>query len=92
MQVQVFASMPLSHHRRGSGPPLVLIHGIGSHWHMWQPVLELLAAEREVFAVDLPGFGESTMLRDKQPTVGDLASAVAKFMAAQARRTLRCRR
>ena len=28
------------YHRSGTGAPLVLIHGIGSRWQMWQPVLE----------------------------------------------------
>ena len=36
--------MPLAHVRRGSGPPLVLIHGIGSQWQMWEPVLDRLSA------------------------------------------------
>lgn len=49
------------YHRSGTGPPLVLIHGIGSHWQMWQPVLSRLEPEREVIAFDLPGFGASPM-------------------------------
>ena len=55
--------MPLAHVRRGSGPPLVLIHGIGSQWQMWQPVLDRVSREREVVAVDLPGFGDSRRCR-----------------------------
>ena len=51
--------MSLAHVRRGSGPPLALIHGIGSQWQMWQPVLDRLTREREVVALDLPGFGDS---------------------------------
>ena len=51
--------MALAHVRRGSGPPLVLIHGIGSQWQMWQPVLDRVSREREVVALDLPGFGDS---------------------------------
>jgi pimeloyl-ACP methyl ester carboxylesterase len=51
--------MLLSHHRIGTGPPLVLIHGIGSRWQVWDPVLERLARSREVIAIDLPGFGAS---------------------------------
>jgi pimeloyl-ACP methyl ester carboxylesterase len=51
----------LNHHRQGSGPPLVLIHGIGSRWQVWEPVLERVAAERDVVAIDLPGFGASPM-------------------------------
>ena len=71
--------MSLAHVRRGSGPPLVLIHGIGSQWQMWQPVLDRLSREREVVAVDLPGFGDSAAL-EAQPTVEALADAVAEFL------------
>jgi pimeloyl-ACP methyl ester carboxylesterase len=53
--------MDLNHHRAGSGDPLVLIHGIGSRWQIWEPVLDALAAEYEVLALDLPGFGASPM-------------------------------
>ncbi len=53
--------MDLNHHRTGSGDPLVLIHGIGSRWQMWEPALDALAAEYDVLAVDLPGFGASPM-------------------------------
>ena len=49
--------MELAYERRGSGEPLVLIHGLGGTKRIWGPVLELLAAERDVIAVDLPGFG-----------------------------------
>ena len=34
------ARMQLNHYRAGSGEPLVLIHGIGSRWQMWEPVLD----------------------------------------------------
>jgi len=69
----------LAHHRRGSGPPLVLVHGIGSQWQVWTPVLDRLAREREVIAVDLPGFGDSPAL-PRAPTVRALAEAVAEFV------------
>lgn len=45
----------------GSGVPLVLIHGYGVSGHIWQPMLPYLAQEHEVFAVDLPGYGRSTL-------------------------------
>lgn len=51
--------MNLNFHRTGSGPPLVLIHGIGHSWHGFEPVLDLLAGDRDVIALDLPGFGAS---------------------------------
>src|SRR5215210_7372828 len=71
--------MSLAHVRRGSGPPLLLIHGIGSQWPMWEPVLDRLARERDVVAVDLPGFGDSAPLPGT-PSVEALARAVAQFV------------
>ncbi|WP_432585612.1 alpha/beta fold hydrolase [Streptomyces sp. HD1123-B1] len=55
------------HERRGTGRPLVLLHGIGHHWQAWEPVLDILAVEREVIAVDLPGFGASPALPEGVP-------------------------
>ncbi|QKV91214.1 alpha/beta fold hydrolase [Streptomyces sp. NA02950] len=55
------------HERRGAGRPLVLLHGIGHHWQAWEPVLDILAVERDVIAVDLPGFGASPALPDGVP-------------------------
>ncbi len=51
----------LAYDRRGSGPPLLLIHGIGSRWQVWTPILDLLTPHRDVIAIDLPGFGASPL-------------------------------
>jgi pimeloyl-ACP methyl ester carboxylesterase len=68
--------MPLAHERIGSGPPLLLVHGLGMSRAVWRPIVPLLAREREVVAVDLPGFGESP---PGPETVLGLADAVAAF-------------
>jgi pimeloyl-ACP methyl ester carboxylesterase len=52
----------LVHDRQGAGPPLVLIHGVGARRGAWDPVVQRLAADRETFAVDTPGFGDSPPL------------------------------
>lgn len=57
-------AVTLSYARVGSGEPLLLLHGIGHHRQAWDPVIHLLAAERDVIAVDLPGFGVSPALPD----------------------------
>ncbi|MEV5752276.1 alpha/beta hydrolase [Actinoallomurus sp. NPDC052308] len=54
--------MDIVFERRGDGPPLLLMHGIGHRWQAWEPVIDLLAKERDVIAVDLPGFGSSPPL------------------------------
>ena len=45
--------------RRGSGPPVVLVHGFASSIYTWNEVIPRLAAGHDVIAVDLPGFGGS---------------------------------
>ncbi|MFI6275578.1 alpha/beta fold hydrolase [Streptomyces sp. NPDC050988] len=57
-------TVTLAYARVGSGEPLLLLHGIGHHRQAWDPVVDILAAERDVIAVDLPGFGESPALPD----------------------------
>ncbi|BBC38220.1 putative hydrolase [Streptomyces graminofaciens] len=55
-------TVTVSYERTGVGEPLLLLHGIGHHRQAWDPVVHILAAERDVVAVDLPGFGASPAL------------------------------
>jgi len=71
----------LNYHRRGNGEPLLLIHGVGSQWQVWEPVLDALAARSEVVALDLPGFGDSPPLAAGQaPSVAALTDALVDFL------------
>ena len=72
----------LAFHRRGEGPPLLLLHGLGGTRIIWDPVVEILAAEREVLAPDMPGFGASDPLAEP-PTAVNLAAAIARFCSEQ---------
>jgi pimeloyl-ACP methyl ester carboxylesterase len=68
--------------RIGSGEPLVLIHGLGATRLVWKPQMEPLARERDVIAIDMPGFGESGVLPDGgPPTPAAMASAIAELCA-----------
>jgi pimeloyl-ACP methyl ester carboxylesterase len=65
----------------GAGPPLVLLPGIGSSRHVWDPVIPALARQFDVLAVDLPGFGDSAALpAHLEPRPAILATAVAEFL------------
>jgi 2-hydroxy-6-oxonona-2,4-dienedioate hydrolase len=66
----------------GEGRPLVLLHGGHGSWTHWLRNVEALAARRQVWAPDLPAFGESDALpgvRDADglwETVGDAIAAL----------------
>ena len=55
------------------GKPLVLLHGFGGDLNNWLFNVEALAADRAVYALDLPGHGGST----KQVGDGELGFLVA---------------
>lgn len=65
--------------RRGRGQPLLLVHGLGGSWRSWTPILDGLASEREVIAVDLPGHGDTPPLAGAT-SVYTLADAVTAFV------------
>ncbi|MFG2720474.1 alpha/beta fold hydrolase [Streptomyces sp. NPDC048416] len=77
-------STSVTYRREGTGEPLLLLHGIGHHLQAWDPVFDLLAADRDVIAVDLPGFGASPGLPDGVsydlatvvPVLGSLCAAL----------------
>jgi len=72
-------TVTVSYARVGRGEPLLLLHGIGHHRQAWDPVVDILATERDVIAVDLPGFGASPAL--PEGLAYDLPSTAAVFRA-----------
>lgn len=45
---------------QGAGRPIVLVHGLGTSSASWDDNIEALTACGRVYAVDLPGFGDSS--------------------------------
>lgn len=50
--------------RRGSGTPIVLVHGITDNRRSWDLVVDDLATDHEVITLDLRGHGESAKAAD----------------------------
>ncbi|GAB3299294.1 alpha/beta fold hydrolase [Hymenobacter tenuis] len=71
--------MDMHYIRRGAGKPLLLLHGIGGSWRSWSTILDTLAEERDVIAVDLPGFGATPALAG-EVSIRTLADAVTDFL------------
>ena len=74
--------LSINHHREGSGPPLVLLHGVGLSWQIGRPVIGILARDFDVIACDSPGFGGSPALpAGIEPTIPAYAERFAQFFA-----------
>lgn len=71
----------ISYDRRGSGSPIVLLHGIGSRWEVFEPILDRLALAHDVIAVDFPGFGESPKDPAVTTTIDGFADWLTGWMA-----------
>jgi pimeloyl-ACP methyl ester carboxylesterase len=72
--------MGLAYERMGSGPSLVLLHGVGHRRQAWGAVLDRLAPHRDVILVDLPGHGESPPLDQRRPIVDALLGPVTELL------------
>ncbi len=64
---------------RGTGPDVVLVHGITDDRATWGPVTELLAGDHRVITLDLRGHGESGSATDygALAMAGDVAAVLA---------------
>jgi len=65
----------------GSGPPVVLIHGMVNSSKHWEPVALRLAEEYTVIAPDLIGHGDSAAVRGDY-SLGAHASSIRDLLAA----------
>ncbi len=63
-------------HRWGSGSPLVLAHGAGGSWSHWIRNIDALAQRHSVWALDLPGYGDSSP--PPEPSHAAISAAIAQ--------------
>ncbi|GAB6404006.1 alpha/beta fold hydrolase [Pseudomonas sp. MHK4] len=66
----------------GSGPAIVLLHGIGSGSASWLQVAQELGRSARVIAWDAPGYGDSTPLRALAPDASDYAERLLQMLDA----------
>jgi pimeloyl-ACP methyl ester carboxylesterase len=66
---------------QGSGPPVLLLHGLGTSSYTWRHVMPELARTHRVIAVDLQGFGASAKPLDATYTIRRQAELIAELIA-----------
>jgi pimeloyl-ACP methyl ester carboxylesterase len=64
------------------GPPIVLLHGIGSGSASWVQQFEALGEHYRVLAWDAPGYGESTPVLPESPIANDYAFVLTEWLDA----------
>ncbi|MBE0649893.1 MAG: alpha/beta hydrolase [Bacteroidales bacterium] len=60
---------------QGTGPAVVLLHGFPVNLHVWDKFVEFLSPHFKTIAIDLPGFGKSSVY-DSVHTMSFMAEAV----------------
>ena len=70
--------MPLHAEVRGSGPPLVVLHGFTQTGRLWGRFGEHLARSHTLVAVDLPGHGGSDSVRADLPTAATMVAEAVR--------------
>jgi pimeloyl-ACP methyl ester carboxylesterase len=66
--------------RAGTGPPLLLLHGLLGGSFCWRLNLEALSRQHTVFAVDLPGHGETDAPHHLDCSMAAQASRVSSLL------------
>jgi pimeloyl-ACP methyl ester carboxylesterase len=66
--------------RAGAGPPLLLLHGLLGGSFCWRMNMDAFSSCHTVFAVDLPGHGESDAPRDLDCSMPVQAGRISSFL------------
>jgi pimeloyl-ACP methyl ester carboxylesterase len=64
----------------GAGPPIVLLHGIGSYARSFVSLIEALADRGPSIAWNAPGYGDSQPLPAEWPDASDYAAALERLL------------
>lgn len=76
--IQLASATSIALRSSGSGPPLLLIHGITEDHRVWDELVPELERDHRVIRVDLPGHGESSPLATY--SAGTLAAPIAELV------------
>lgn len=83
MQQKVLASgAEIVVEEQGSGTPMLMLHGSPDTRAMWLPLMERLAGHAHCYAIDLPGFGDSTLPDDFSLTLDHMADFIRDLLKA----------
>jgi pimeloyl-ACP methyl ester carboxylesterase len=74
--------LKIAYLERGQGDPILFIHGWPTFSHLWRHQMAALADHFQLYALDLPGFGDSDKPADVSYTLNFYADILTGFLAA----------
>lgn len=77
----VIQSAEIFVHERGQGQAVLYLHGSPDTHEMWMPTIEHIGGDVRNIAIDLPGFGQSTMRDDFSFTLDNMADAIRELVS-----------
>lgn len=66
VQTVMLQNVQVAYVEKGTGTPLLLVHGLGGNLSHWQKAVHLLSGKYRCIAIDLPGYGHSLKAFDTQ--------------------------
>lgn len=66
--------------KTGTGPNLVLLHGVGLRSAAWLPLMEQIKDRFTLYAIDMAGHGDSEALDISSPDLQDYSKLVADYL------------
>lgn len=81
-QIDIGGGRSISYRERGSGVPLVFVHGLGGRSESWVTQYEVFSPRYRVIGWDAPGYGQSTPLAKESPSIADYVDALTEFVGA----------
>jgi len=76
----LFDSIAIKYQDRGSGNPIVLLHGFGGSSYSWRYVAESFSRKYRVISIDLKGFGLSDKPEDGRYSALDQSRIISGFI------------
>jgi triacylglycerol lipase len=72
----------LAYLKSGTGPAVIIVHGIGGHKEDWREIMRALASRQTVYAIDMMGFGASSKT-SAEITIATQVGAISALMTAE---------
>ncbi|MGD9127258.1 MAG: alpha/beta hydrolase [Planctomycetia bacterium] len=81
-KVTTISGFQLAYLDKGAGPVVLLVHGFPMDHSLWENQVQALKDRYRVIVPDLPGFGQSELLSNKELSISLMADALVELLEA----------